>query len=67
MTRGGAAPQTTRQCRNCRHKPKHWARWQSDREIWHDGRCLEARRIVRSDGVCGQWEGWEEANHDDGE
>ena len=55
---------TTRQCRNCRHRPKAWTRWESIREVWHDGRCLETRRMVRSDGVCGKWQGWEDAEHD---
>lgn len=55
----------TRVCRSCRHRPRHWTRWQSANEVWFDGRCLTARKMVRPESICGAWEGWVTGGEDD--
>ena len=53
-------------CRTCKHRPRHWARWQSAAGVWHDGKCQKTRQMVRPENRCEKWSGWaEEAGRDD--
>jgi hypothetical protein len=61
-------PTVARQCRTCRHRPKHWTRWQSAVRAWYDGQCRATGQITRPDNLREKWVGWTgEGDHGDGE